>query len=120
VGGPGQLLFRHHLYRRGGLLSNIGPGLEAVGPMGNFALFSPLSKLALTACMVIGRLEVFPILILCSTAAWRRVNRFLSRPGRERALPAPSFFCCFSPANTKFFTKFFGTPLFCIYGLPPP
>ena len=54
-------------------ISNIGPGLEAVGPMGNFALFSPLSKLALTACMVIGRLEVFPILILCSTAAWRRV-----------------------------------------------
>ena len=41
--------------------------------MGNFALFSPVSKLALTACMVIGRLEVFPILILCSTAAWRRV-----------------------------------------------
>ena len=54
-------------------ISNIGPGLEAVGPMGNFALFSPVSKLALTACMVIGRLEVFPILILCSTAAWRRV-----------------------------------------------
>lgn len=53
-------------------ISNIGPGLEAVGPMGNYSIFSHLSKLVLTLCMVIGRLEVFPILILFSRAAWRR------------------------------------------------
>ncbi len=45
-------------------LSNTGPGLEAVGPMGNFSAFSALSKWVLSAAMLIGRLEIFPILIL--------------------------------------------------------
>ena len=54
-------------------ISNVGPGLELVGPMGNFAAFSPLSKLVLSACMVIGRLEIFPILILFSPRAWKKV-----------------------------------------------
>ena len=53
-------------------LSNIGPGLEAVGPMGNFAAFSGLSKLTLSLAMLIGRLEIFPILILLQPATWRR------------------------------------------------
>jgi trk system potassium uptake protein TrkH len=53
-------------------ISNIGPGLEAVGPMGNFSLFSPFSKLVLSLCMVVGRLEIFPILVLFSRSAWRR------------------------------------------------
>lgn len=53
-------------------ISNVGPGLEAVGPMGNFAAFSPLSKLVLSMCMVIGRLEIFPILVLFSRSAWKR------------------------------------------------
>ena len=53
-------------------VSNVGPGLEAVGPSGNFAAFSPLSKLAMSLCMVIGRLEIFPILVLFSRTAWRR------------------------------------------------
>lgn len=54
-------------------ISNIGPGLEQVGPMGNFAAFSPLSKLVLSLCMIIGRLEVFPILVLFSKSAWQKV-----------------------------------------------
>ncbi len=54
-------------------LSNVGPGLEAVGPMGNFSAFSPLSKLVMSACMVIGRLEIMPILILFSPLAWKKV-----------------------------------------------
>lgn len=53
-------------------LSNIGPGLDMVGPMGNFAAFSPFSKLVLSLCMITGRLEVFPILVLFSTSAWRK------------------------------------------------
>ena len=53
-------------------LSNIGPGLGMVGPTGNFAAFSDLSKLVLSLCMLIGRLEVFPILMLIAPSAWRQ------------------------------------------------
>ena len=53
-------------------MSNVGPGLDVVGPSGNFAAFSDLSKTVLSACMVIGRLEIFPILVLFSRRAWRR------------------------------------------------
>ena len=52
-------------------LSNVGPGLELVGPTGNFSILSPLSKLVMSLCMVIGRLEIFPVLVLFSRAAWR-------------------------------------------------
>jgi len=53
-------------------ISNIGPGLEAVGPMGNFSAFSDLSKLVLSFCMILGRLEMFPILVLFSRNAWKK------------------------------------------------
>ena len=53
-------------------LSNIGPGLGMVGPSGNFAAFSNLSKIVLSMCMLIGRLEVFPILMLVAPSAWRQ------------------------------------------------
>ncbi len=53
-------------------LSNVGPGLEAVGPMGNFADLSHLSKLGLSLSMLIGRLEIFPILILLRPSTWGR------------------------------------------------
>ncbi len=53
-------------------LSNVGPGLDAVGPMGNFAGFSNLNKLVLTLSMLIGRLEIFPILILLHPSTWKR------------------------------------------------
>lgn len=52
-------------------ISNIGPGLEAVGPMYNYAFFSYPAKLLLTATMLIGRLEIFPILVLLSPSAWK-------------------------------------------------
>ena len=52
--------------------NNIGPGLEMVGPAGNYAAFSPLSKLVLIMDMLAGRLEIFPILVLFSQATWRR------------------------------------------------
>ncbi len=53
-------------------LNNIGPGLELVGPSGNFAFFSIISKLVLTFDMLAGRLELFPIMILFSPATWKR------------------------------------------------
>lgn len=53
-------------------LSNIGPGLEAVGPMGNFSDFSILSKLILCLDMIAGRLEFLPVLILFSPMAWKK------------------------------------------------
>jgi len=55
-------------------ISNIGPGLEAVGPMGNFSDFSGLSKLVLSFCMIAGRLELIPMLILFSPQSWRKVS----------------------------------------------
>lgn len=53
-------------------LNNIGPGLDLVGPMGNYSAFSPLSKLVLTFDMLAGRLELFPMLMLFVPMAWRR------------------------------------------------
>ncbi len=53
--------------------SNIGPGLEAVGPYGSFAGFSGVSKLLLSFVMMIGRLEILPVLILFSPRTWKRI-----------------------------------------------
>ena len=53
-------------------VSNVGPGLEVIGPAGNFAAFSGLSKLVMSLCMIIGRLEIFPILILFTPSAWKK------------------------------------------------
>ncbi len=53
-------------------LNNIGPGLGLVGPAGNFAMFSPLSKFVLTLDMLLGRLELFPVLILMMPSTWRK------------------------------------------------
>lgn len=51
--------------------NNIGPGLEMVGPTGNFGNFSVLSKLVLIGDMLAGRLEIFPILLLFSRTTWK-------------------------------------------------
>ena len=53
-------------------ISNIGPGFELVGPMGNYADFSNLSKIVMTICMILGRLEVIPVLVLFAPSIWRR------------------------------------------------
>ena len=52
--------------------NNIGPGLDAVGPTCNFSAFSDLSKIVLSVAMLAGRLEIFPMLVLCSRSTWRR------------------------------------------------
>lgn len=53
-------------------VSNVGPGLGAVGPAGNFAGYGPLSKLLLSFLMLAGRLENFPMLALFHPAMWRK------------------------------------------------
>ena len=53
-------------------VSNVGPGLEAIGPSGNFAAFSGLSKGVMSLCMIVGRLEIYPILVLFSPSTWHK------------------------------------------------
>ena len=53
-------------------VSNVGPGLEVIGPSGSFAAFSGLSKAVMSLCMIIGRLEILPILVLFCPSTWRR------------------------------------------------
>lgn len=53
-------------------LNNMGPGLEMVGPTGSFADFSVLSKIVLILDMLLGRLEIFPLLILFAPATYKR------------------------------------------------
>ncbi len=54
-------------------LSNIGPGMtSAIGPAGGFAFFSVRAKLLLTLAMLLGRLEIYPILVLFLPRTWRR------------------------------------------------
>ncbi len=51
-------------------INNIGPGLSLVGPSGNFAMFSPLSKIVLSLDMLFGRLEIFPMIMLFTPSVW--------------------------------------------------
>lgn len=52
-------------------LSNVGPGLNIVGPAGNFSGYSALSKIVLSFNMLLGRLEIFPVLILLAPSNWK-------------------------------------------------
>ena len=53
-------------------LNNVGPGFELVGPLGNFSGFSNLSKLVMMFNMLVGRLEIFPIILLFSPSTWKK------------------------------------------------
>lgn len=53
-------------------INNIGPGFGIVGPSQNFSSFSPMIKLVLSFIMIMGRLEIFPVLILLSPNTWRK------------------------------------------------
>ena len=56
-------------------ISNIGPGLDKVGPAGNYAAFSDFSKLIMSVEMLMGRLEIYPVLMLFYPKMWRLRNR---------------------------------------------
>lgn len=55
-------------------ISNIGPAFEAVGPYASFANFSIFSKIILTLTMLIGRLEILPVLILFNKRTWQKLS----------------------------------------------
>ena len=52
-------------------LNNIGPGLGIAGPIANYSAFSPMSKLVLCAVMLLGRLEIYPMMFLFAPTVWR-------------------------------------------------
>ncbi len=53
-------------------LNNVGPGLSKVGPTCNYAGLSYLSKMILVFDMLVGRLEIFPMVILLTPSSWRK------------------------------------------------
>ena len=53
-------------------MNNIGPGLEVVGPTGNFAGFNYISKIVFIFDMLAGRLELYPILLLFIPTMWKK------------------------------------------------
>lgn len=53
-------------------LNNVGPGLELIGPSGNYSVFPVFSKLILMIDMLAGRLELFPMLLLFSPSTWKK------------------------------------------------
>ncbi len=53
-------------------LNNVGPGLAGVGPASSFAAYSGFSKLVLSAAMLLGRLEILPIVIAFSPSVWTK------------------------------------------------
>ena len=66
-------------------INNIGPGLELVGPTGNFGFFKPLSKYVLMFDMLAGRLELYPMLLLFYPGSWSDVFRRKNRRSRQTA-----------------------------------
>lgn len=54
-------------------ISNVGPAFEAVGPYASFASYNAFSKVLLTFTMLLGRLEILPVLILFSHKTWKKV-----------------------------------------------
>jgi len=55
-------------------VSNVGPGFSMIGPSGNYAHFSDLSKVTLSFCMLVARIEIYPMLLLLVPSSWRKVN----------------------------------------------
>ena len=53
-------------------INNIGPGLDAVSPAGNFGVFSWWSKIVFIFNMLVGRLEIFPMLVLFMPRTWKK------------------------------------------------
>ncbi len=52
--------------------NNVGPGFGAVGPAGNFAAYSAVSKVVLSAAMLLGRLEIYPLLLMLLPTTWSK------------------------------------------------
>ena len=53
-------------------ISNVGPAFDVLGPTGNFFSLSSLSKVFLSVNMLLGRLEIMPLLLLLFPSLWKR------------------------------------------------
>jgi trk system potassium uptake protein len=53
-------------------LGNVGPGLGLVGPAQNYAFIPPFGKIVLSLCMLLGRLEIYTVLILVVPEFWKK------------------------------------------------
>lgn len=65
-------------------INNIGPGLAMVGPTCNFGFFTPFSKIVLMLDMLIGRLELFPMLLLFHPGIWKEMANHKIRQWKLR------------------------------------
>lgn len=52
--------------------NNVGPALGFAGPSSNYAMFTPVSKIALSVAMLLGRLEIYPVLIMFAPSVWSK------------------------------------------------
>jgi trk system potassium uptake protein TrkH len=52
--------------------NNIGPGFDAIGPTANFGGYSAFSKIILSVAMLLGRLEIYPLLLTFSIGTWKK------------------------------------------------
>ena len=57
-------------------MANVGPGFNLVGPTHNFSIFSPWTKIMLSVYMLIGRLELYPMMILFYPSTWKKKGQF--------------------------------------------
>lgn len=77
VSDAGEYTVKHGLFSNFSAalvcISNVGPAFEAVGPYASFDGFSAFSKIVLTLTMLLGRLEILPVLILFSPKTWKKV-----------------------------------------------
>ena len=53
-------------------INNVGPGFGSIGPVDNFSIFSDFSKIVLSLNMLVGRLEIFPMLVLVMPSTWKK------------------------------------------------
>lgn len=65
-------------------INNVGPGLEVVGPTGNFSSFSNFSKFVFMFDMLAGRLELFPLLILFHPSVWKDTIASKTKVAKEK------------------------------------
>ena len=54
--------------------NNIGPGFEIFGPTSNYSSLTPINKIVLSFSMLLGRLEIFPVLILFSPKIYKKIS----------------------------------------------
>ncbi len=70
VGIPKEFAIETNLSATLACFNNIGPGLSLVGPTASYSLYSPFSKILLSLSMLLGRLEIYPILIALNITTW--------------------------------------------------